>query len=179
MAAMNRLLVERFRRWMPATAFLLCICGCGGGNSGPTPPPEPTPAPLPPPSAVLTQLSADQFTNMGSQHATEVEPGMFAYGSTLGTAFQAGRIFSGGAAAIGFSTSSDLGKTWRNGLVPNITQFQSGIYAAVSDPAVAFDAKHGVWLVSSLAIGSGTDTVIVNRSVDGHAWGSPIAISST
>jgi hypothetical protein len=139
-------------------------------------------SPPPPPGntgVALTQLSSDTFNNPQSQHATEVEPGMAASGSTLVTAFQVGRIYGGGSSAIGFATSTDSGSTWTNGLLPNITQFQGGPYLAGSDATVAFDQAHGVWLVSSLAIANGTDIVVVSRSSDAHNWSNPIAVSST
>jgi hypothetical protein len=50
------------------------------------------------PTPALVRLSSDPLTNSTSQHATEVEPDTFAFGSTIVTAFQVGRIFSGGAA---------------------------------------------------------------------------------
>ncbi len=42
----------------------------------------------------LLQLSSDPYTNSTSQHKTEVEPGSYAYGSTIITAFQAGRFLN-------------------------------------------------------------------------------------
>ena len=57
-------------------------------------------------SVSLLQLSSDTFTNPDSQHATEVEPDTFAFGSTIVSAFQVGRFFNGGASDIGFATSS-------------------------------------------------------------------------
>ena len=140
--------------------------GGGGGGGGQTPPP-----------VQLTRLSTDNFTNPQSQHATEVEPSMAAAGSTLVAAFQVGRIFSGGGADIGFATSTDAGATWTSGLLPGITQVMGGQYSAVSDASVAFDQAHGVWIISSLAIGGGTDTVIVSRSTDARTWGNPIVVS--
>src|ERR687888_494122 len=47
----------------------------------------------------LLQISSDPFTNPTSQHATEVEPDTFAFGSTIVAAFQAGRFVSGGGAS--------------------------------------------------------------------------------
>jgi hypothetical protein len=46
------------------------------------------------------------------------------------------------------------------------------------DPSVAFDAKHGVWLVQTLGmIGTGGQAVIVNRSKDGGlTWTNPVTI---
>jgi len=101
----------------------------------------------------LTQLSEDTFTNQSSQHATEVEPGAFTHGSTIVTAFQVARIFGGGGADIGFATSTDGGVHWTNGYLPGITVFQgNGTYQAASDAAVAYDALHGVWLISTLPL---------------------------
>src|SRR5437868_4035427 len=79
---------------MVGLSFLLP--GCGSSHSTPpmvTPPPTPETPEL--------RLSTDPFTNPGSQHATEVEPAAFAFGSTIVTAFQVGRIFGGGASDIG------------------------------------------------------------------------------
>ena len=45
----------------------------------------------------LTRVSADPFTNTSSQHATEVEPDTFAFGSTVLAAYQVGRFFDGGS----------------------------------------------------------------------------------
>src|SRR5438046_220157 len=45
----------------------------------------------------LVKISSDPFTNTTSQHATEVEPDTFAFGTTIVSAFQAGRFFDGGA----------------------------------------------------------------------------------
>ena len=121
----------------------------------------------------LTQLSEDTFTNQSSQHATEVEPGAFTHGSTIVTAFQVARIFGGGGADIGFATSTDGGVHWTNGYLPGITVFQgNGTYQAASDAAVAYDALHGVWLISTLPIGNNT-AVAVSRSTDGINWSNP------
>ena len=162
-----------------AAIFLLMLLACGGGNgssSGSSSSGSSTP---PPPAVALTQLSTDTFTNPQSQHATEVEPGMASSGSTLVTAFQVGRIFSGGSSDIGFATSTDAGGHWSNGLLPGLTQFQGGSYLAASDPSVAFDQSHGVWIIASLAIASGSDIVVVSRAADAHTWTNPIAVSST
>ncbi len=121
----------------------------------------------------LTQLSEDTFTNASSQHATEVEPGAFTWGSTTVTAFQVARIFGGGGADIGFATSTNGGQTWTSGYLPGLTIYQgNGMYQAASDAAVAYDALHGVWLISTLPIGNST-AVAVSRSTDGINWGNP------
>ena len=51
-----------------------------------------------------------------------------------------------------------------------------GSFSAISDPAVAFDAPHNVWLISSLGIRSnGTNQVLTSRSTNGGAtWSNPV-----
>lgn len=151
---------------------LLVIAGCGSGSPSSQQPPPP------PPTVPLTRLSVDTFTNAGSQHATEVEASTAAFGSTIVSAFQVGRIFGGGASDIGFATSTDSGATWSNGFLPGTTIFAGGPFAAISDPVVAFDAAHGVWMISTLPIAL-TESVAVSRSTDGMTWQNPIVISVT
>ncbi len=128
------------------------------------------------------QLSTDPYTNTGSQPQSEVEPGAFAYGDTIVTAFQAGRYEDGGSANNGWATISDDGKSWKSGFLPGTTQSAGGPYTRLSDPSVAYDAAHNTWLISSLAIvGSGptlaTHTVIVNLSTDGgYTWSKPYKV---
>ena len=131
----------------------------------------------------LTQLSDDPYTNAASQHRTEVEPDTFSFGNTIVSAFQVGRIFGGGAANIGFAVSTNGGASWSNGFLPATTTVATppGPYSAISDPAVAFDARHNVWLVSSLGIRSnGTNQVLTSRSTNGGVtWSNPITTSTT
>src|ERR1700732_1874367 len=124
----------------------------------------------------LTQLSEDTFTDTPSQHATEVEPSTFSYGSTIVSAFQVARIFGGGGADIGFATSTNGGVSWTNGYLPGITMYQGGTNSAASDAAVAYDALHNVWLISTLPIGNNT-SVAVSRSTDGITWSNLIAVA--
>jgi hypothetical protein len=132
-----------------------------------------------PSQTALTKLSTDTCNNASSQHATEVEPDTFAFGSTIVSAYQVARIFGGGGADIGFSTSTDGGATWRSGLLPGITVFEGGsAFTGVSDASVAYDAAHAMWLISSLAIGTSIQ-VIVNRSPDGINWGHPVVVAAT
>ncbi|MDP9260927.1 MAG: glycoside hydrolase [Actinomycetota bacterium] len=134
-------------------------------------------------NVTLTQVSADPFTNTTSQHATEVEPDTFANGSTVVAAFQVGRFFNGGGSDIGFVRSGDGGATWgAPGFLPGMT-FSSGAaspFERVSDPSVAYDARHGVWLISSIPLLPTTTvvpTVFVNRSTDGGTtWSNPVSI---
>jgi hypothetical protein len=132
-------------------------------------------------SAPLTQISSDPFTNPSGQHATEVEPGSFAYGSTIVAAFQEGRFATiGGASDIGFATSTNGGASWAQGSLP-LTKFSGGLLDRVSDPSVAYDAKAAVWLIASLAVddtGVG-NAVVVDRSTDGgRSWGDPVTVAA-
>ena len=130
--------------------------------------------------AALTQISSDPFTIGPGQHATEVEPHMLANGTTLVSAFQTGRIVDGGGTAIGWATSTDGGTSWSHGFLPGLTTGNGGgLYDAASDPAVAFDAKHGVWMIASLPISNTKETpaVVVSRSTDGgFTWENPVSV---
>jgi len=134
---------------------------------------------LVPASVPLIELSCDSFTNSSSQHRTEVEPGSFAFGNTIITSFQVGRIFAGGASDIGYVISTDGGATWNRGLLPGITTFEgSGTYSAVSDTSVMYDAAHSVWLIALLPISKSSVPVAVSRSSDGGVtWSAPIFVA--
>src|SRR5580692_12658825 len=111
------------------------------------------------PAATLTQISSDPFTVGPGQHATEVEPHMLANGNTLVAAFQTGRIGPGGSTDIGWATSTNGGTNWTHGFLPGLTSGEgSGPYDAASDPAVAYDARHGVWMIASLPISNTSQT---------------------
>ncbi len=126
---------------------------------------------------VLRQLSQDSYTDPAAQHMTEVEPGAFAYGPVIVAAFQVARISSGGGDDIGWATSLNGGITWNNGTLPGLTVAGGGgTNSAASDASVAYDAKHGMWLISTLPIGAG-DNVATSRSPDGIHWGNPIYVT--
>jgi BNR repeat-like domain len=157
-----------FRRWRRALVLavvgVLTMAGIAGAN------------------VALTQVSSDPYTNATSQHATELEPDTFADHGTVVATFQVGRFFNGGASDIGVVRSGDGGATWgAPGFLHNT--FNSGDtsspFERVSDPSVAYDARHGVWMVSSIPLlpNLGVPTVFVNRSTDdGVTWGPHISI---
>jgi hypothetical protein len=130
----------------------------------------------------LTRVSTDTFTNPTSQHRTQVEPDTFSFGSTIVMAAQTGRFFDGGASGIAVSTSTNGGGTWSQTVLPGITTFQGGPYDRVSDPAVAFDPEHSVWMVSSLAIRNNPVrgvAVLTSRSTNGGiSWGNPVTTAT-
>ena len=128
---------------------------------------------------LFRQLSQDSFTGGNGQHMSEVEPGAFAYGSTIVTAFQVARVYGGGGMDVGFATSTNAGIAWTNGYLPGLTQWyesNGSTYSAASDASVAYDLKHGVWIINTIPIASGVD-VAVNRSTDGLHWDNPIFVS--
>ena len=128
----------------------------------------------------LTEISSDPYTVPPGQHATEVEPHLLANGSTLVAAFQTGRIAPGGATNIGWATSTDGGTTWAHGFLPALTKGEgTGPYDAVSDPVVAYDAKHNVWMIASLPLSATLQVpaVVVSRSTDGgFTWQAPVNV---
>ena len=124
-------------------------------------------------------IATDTFVNVDSQHATLVEPDTFAYGSTIVAAVQAGRYTDGGSSDLAFATSIDGGGTWTSGNLPSTTFFSTpaGPYARLTDPSVAYDAKHATWLIASLALDTNVTGVAVAVSASvagGLTWGSPI-----
>jgi hypothetical protein len=160
--------------------IMLALAGCSGSSS-----PSSTTVTQPgnPVGSNLTQLSSDPYTIIPGQHATEVEPHMLANGNTMVAAFQTGRISPGGATDIGWATSTDGGTTWTHGFLPGLTTGEgTGPYDAASDPAVAYDAKHAVWMIASLPISntSKTPAVAVSRSTDGGlTWQNPVSADPT
>ncbi len=129
----------------------------------------------------LLQISSDPFINSTSMHMTELEPDTFAFGSTIVATFQTGRFFNGGSSDIGWATSRDGGAHWSHGFLPGITFYDNlgGTFPRVSDPSVAFDAKHGVWLISSIPLTATTSVpfVFVSRSTNGGTrWSNPVQI---
>jgi hypothetical protein len=127
---------------------------------------------------VSRRLSIDPYANRDSQHETAVEPDDFAYGDTVVAAFQLGRRESGASANVGTAVSTDGGRSWQRGYLAGLTLNGGGTESAVSDPSVAYDAVHGVWLVGTLTIHSGGSHVFVSRSSDGEHWAAPIDVAA-
>ena len=102
---------------------------------------------------------------------TEVEPDSAAFGTTVVAVFQVGRYFDGGSHNIGFAVSRNSGLTWRHG-------FLHGLTPRASDPAIAYDQKHGEWLAISLVFGQGS-YLAISRSSDGRHWSNPVPAVAT
>jgi hypothetical protein len=127
----------------------------------------------------LTQVSTDPYTDTQAQHKTEVEPDTFAFGNTIVSAFQVGRVSGGGSSNIGWATSTDGGANWTHGFLPGITRNEGGPYLQASDASVAFDARHNVWLISSLGLNGGQVDVLTSRSTNGGlTWGNPVVTAT-
>jgi hypothetical protein len=124
-------------------------------------------------------LSTDPFA-AGAQHETAVEPDSLSWGNTVVAVFQVGRFLDGGAAGIGWATSTDGGVTWASGILPGLTVHGTppGPYTRVSDPVIAYDRVHGVWLASVLGLidapGGLDSEVATSRSADGVNWSPPV-----
>jgi len=137
------------------------------------------------PASAQTPILSDPFSNpVVGQHKTVVEPDTFSNGSTIVAAAQVGRIFDGGAAGIGFATSTNNGASWVSGTLRGITTAAGGSYDRGTDPSVAYDAAHGVWMVSTLALrdtssGPSGVAVLTSRSTDGVNWDSPVVTAAT
>ncbi|HEY6777358.1 MAG TPA: sialidase family protein [Thermoleophilaceae bacterium] len=163
------------RRWTAAFVGALALTAVLAGAAG-------AGAAVP-----LTKISADPFTNPTSQHATEVEPDTFAHHGTVVSTFQVGRFFDGGATDIGAVRSGDGGTTWDAPTFLPAQTFSADApfgdpnspFERTSDPTVAFDAAHNVWMISSIPLLPNTSvpTVFISRSTDdGLTWGRPISI---
>ena len=94
------------------------------------------------------QIATDPFTqatchaSSTTNHHANVEPDSFSNGSTIVATYQVGRIYDGGACAIGFSTSTNNGATWTSGLLPGLTKYTGGgHFDRATDAAVAYDAQ--------------------------------------
>src|SRR6266702_8728474 len=143
-------------------------------------------------AASALQISSDPYTqatckaSATTNHHTEVEPDTFSNGSTIVATFQVGRISDGGSCDIGFATSTNNGSTWTptsGGLLPGITKYVGGgPNDRATDPSVAYDVKHGVWLISSLTLleagGVHGNSVVTSRSTDGLTWSNPFTTAT-
>ena len=137
------------------------------------------------------EIGSDPFTqatcaaSSTTNHQANVEPDSFSNGSTIVATYQVGRVFDGGACAIGFSTSTNNGATWTSGLLPGLTKYTgSGLFDRATDPAVAYDAQDNVWMISSLVLqeAGGVQGVAIytSRSTDGGlTWGTPVLTNGT
>src|SRR3954466_14505526 len=119
-----------------------------------------------------------------TQPDTQIEPSVAvnpANPLNVVTAYQEGRIASGGDATNGFATSFDGGATWIHGELPGLTTFpgQHGVFERASDAVVAFGPNNVVYansLVFDFTTGQGLRSgMAVNVSKDGgRTWSKPV-----
>ena len=136
------------------------------------------------------------------QPDTQIEPSIAVNPSNpcdVVTAYQEGRIASGGDATNGFATSTDCGATWTHGELPGLTGYgkgtaldQGGYFERGSDAVVAFGPNNTVYAnslifdqsaASDLADGVAEDAgqggvrsgIAINVSHDGGlTWSPPV-----
>jgi len=136
-------------------------------------------------SVIATPISSDPYTNQSSQHRTQVEPDSFGFGNTVVATFQTGRFnVGGGSSNIGWATTTNTGRTWTTGMLPGTTIYQGGPWSRISDPSVAYDPLHQVWMISTLTFGMGftpfgsPSGILTSRSTDGGlTWQDPVVTS--
>jgi hypothetical protein len=160
--------MARRARWLAGLVVVAC-CGLYAASPAWA---EPAPS--------LLRVSADPYVGLPGQHRTQVEPDTFSAGGEFVGAFQVGRIFNGGSVNIGWVASSNGGRKFDRGFLPGLTKVTGGPFDRASDPSVAYDKAHGVWLISSLGLSdlpSGT-AIVVSRSHDGRNWGDPVTVAA-
>ena len=141
--------------------------------------------------AATLNIGTDPFTQATcaasavTNHHANVEPDSFSNGSTIVAGYQVGRIFDGGACAIGFSTSTNNGASWTSGLLPGVTKYTGGgTFDRATDAAVAYDARHNTWMISSLVLteAGGVKGVGIRTSLStdgGLTWPTVTSIPNT
>src|SRR4051812_47380392 len=163
---------------------LLALAACALGVAGLV-------APIAADAAIArVDIASDPFTqatchaSAATNHRANVEPDGFSNGSTEVTAFQVGRVYDGGACAIGFATSTNNGSTWTTGLLPGITKWSGGgPHDRATDASVTYDAAHNAWLISSLTLreagGVHGNAVVTSRSTNGGlTWSNPVTTAT-
>ena len=69
-----------------------------------------------------------------------------------------------------------------DGVAPGHDRLPGGPWTSISDPAVAYDPLHDVWMISTLAIDSNVSgaAILTSRSTDGGlTWGQPVTTSTS
>ena len=117
---------------------------------------------------VTRRIALDPTTASGPQPRAIVEPSAAGDGQTVVTVFQAGRYDDGGAAAIGWATTTDGGASWRRGVLADAGTDR------ISDPVVARDTVHGMWIAAALAVLPTSTEILIFRSTNGTDWSPPL-----
>ncbi|HVF88607.1 MAG TPA: exo-alpha-sialidase [Blastocatellia bacterium] len=117
----------------------------------------------------------------GAQPGTQAEPYLAADPadpSHLVAGWQENRFATGGARALTYAVSTDGGRTWTDGLLPNSTTPSGGPWQRSTDPWVEFGPEKRVYYAGLLYNTSNPDNAMsVSVSTDGGAtWGSPVKV---
>lgn len=123
----------------------------------------------------LIQLSSDPYTNPQSMHATQVEPDNFAYGSTIVTAVQTGRIATGGASNISWATSTNGGTTWTatTPIARIFSHLDAGYLRSGPLPSAEIDAAGTIYLTwedCRFEANCSANDIVIKSSADGVTW---------
>ena len=173
------------RAFLLAALLLGALAGCSTTAAATTTTPVPT----------LIHDVRTGFDTLGSltpassladyvQPDTQIEPSIAVNPSNprdVVTAYQEGRIDSGGDATNGYATSFDGGQTWKYGELPGLTHYpgQTGEFERASDAVVAFGPNNTVY-ANSLVFDQNEDNglrsgIAVNVSKDGgRTWSKPV-----
>jgi hypothetical protein len=92
--------------------------------------------------------------------------------------YQDGRFVDGGCRALTFSVSTNGGRTWKEGQLPNLTVASGGPWERTSDPWVAFGPGNRAYFVSLGFDETRKDNgVFVSTSLNGgRTWGDPVTV---
>jgi hypothetical protein len=105
-----------------------------------------------------------------------MESNIVSHGNTLVAGYHIGRLTSGGVTNIGWAVSNDAGKNWQHQALPNTTTYAGGSFNYLTDPVVAYDAKHSTWMISYIG-GPGSVDVSISTD-DGKTFGNPVQAAS-
>lgn len=95
--------------------------------------------------------------------------------------YQDNRFNDGGARGLTYAFSQNAGRTWEEGLVPNLTLASGGVMERASDPWVAFGPENRVYY-ASIAFNEldPLNGVFINVSTDGgQSFGDPVAVTTS
>ncbi len=91
--------------------------------------------------------------------------------------YQEGRVDAGCAEATGFATTTNAGRTWKFGELPNLTTATGGEIPLASDPVVAFGPNDIVYANTLLCLEDSNDLAISVSRDGGLTWGDPIRLN--